>query len=388
MNLRDFVLPATELLAIGEPTHLEPAFATVRNKLLVELAEQGFRSIVLETDRVAALVVDDFVRRGAGSLDAVMSDGFSHGFGELAGNRELIAWMRDHNEGRAEDEQLACYGFDIPTEMVSAPSPRRYLEHARDYLGLDLNLAGPAGDDEAWSRPEAILDPARSIGATAAADQLRVIADDMLTSLYARAPELIAATSRGKWFRARAHLIGGLDLLRYHRQAAEHLERAERTSRMLATRDGLMAQHLLDIRAVEAGRGPTVVLAQNLHLQRNPARWRLADMDLVWSPAGAIVAALVGDRYVFVAGSLGRSEALGLAEPAPDTYEGRLTGGLTEAAAVPPGRTRTDTRPEQGYFPLDRATIGGADAVLHISAGATAQPVRERDLPDRQVPLA
>jgi hypothetical protein len=28
---------------------------------------------------------------------------------------------------------------------------------------------------------------------------------------------------------------------------------------------------------------------------------------------------------------------------------------------------RTDTNPRQGYFPLEQATLEGADAVLHIS---------------------
>jgi erythromycin esterase-like protein len=372
-DIRDFVPPSCQLLGIGEPTHLEPAFARVRNDLAIHLIEHGFRSIALETDRVAALTVDDFVRQGAGTLDAAMSNGFSHGFGDLDGNRHLVAWMRGYNEGRPAEERLAFHGFDVPTEMFSAPSPRPYLEHGRDYLGLDLDIAALAGDDEVWSRSEAVLDPAMSIGATAEADRLRAIADDMLTSLYARAPELIEVTSRAEWSRARIHLIGGLDLLRYHRQAAQHLERTVRTSRMLATRDGLMARHLLDIRAVEARRGPTLVFSTNLHLQRNPSFWRLADMDLAWSPAGAVVASLVGDRYVFVAGSLGRSDALGLAEPERDTYEGGLqriirTWGLTRATAVPPGRTRTDTTPPQGYFPLDQATLDASDAVLHINS--------------------
>ena len=379
MDIRDFVCPSAELVGLGEPTHLEPAFGTVRNELVVQLVENGFRSIVLETDRVAALVVNDFVQRGAGSLDAAMSHGFSHGLGDLAGTRQLVAWMRDYNDGRPADQQLAFHGFDLPTEMMSAPSPRRYLEHVRDYLALDLDVAGPAGDDELWSRSEAVLDPAMSIGATAAADQLREIADELLLSLCTRAPELIAATSRTEWFRARTYLGGGFDLLRYHRQAARQLDRTARTSRMLAARDVLMAQHLLDIRAAEARRGATLVLAQNLHLQRNPARWRLADMDLEWSPAGAVVASLLGDRYVFVAGSLGHSQALGLAEPPPDTYEGRLQRsvagwGLIRAGDVPAGRTRTDVTPQQGYFPLDRATLDGADVVLHISAGTPPAP--------------
>ena len=134
----------------------------------------------------------------------------------------------------------------------------------------------------------------------------------MLTSLYARAPELIAATSRAEWFRARTHLTAGLGLLRYHRQSAQDLEQSARWTRLCATRDALMAQNLLDIRSIEAGRGATLVFAHNIHLQRNPSHMRMGGMELDWFGAGAIVASLVGERYTFVAGSLGRSDAIGL----------------------------------------------------------------------------
>ncbi|MGW2410111.1 erythromycin esterase family protein [Streptomyces sp. NPDC001739] len=384
-DLRDFVSTSCELLALGEPTHLEPAFGRIRNELFSQLADHGFRSIALEIDRVTALVVNDFVQGGAGTLDAVMKEGFSTDFGELLANRQLVAWMREYNENRPEAERLAFHGIDAEMENTSAPSPRSYLEYARDYLKLDLgdDLARLAGADERWSRAEAILDPAMSVGDTAEAERLRTLADDMLVSLHARAPELIAATSRAEWWRAKAHLTAGLGLLRYHKQSAQRIDESARISRLLATRDALMAQNLLDIRSIEARRGPTLVFAHNVHLQRNPSTMRMADLELDWFSAGAIVGSLLDDRYTVVLSSLGSSETLGLGEPAADTYEavlqGRTTGwGLTAAGAVTaattatPVRTRTDTTPQQGYFPLDRASLDAADAILHVSDGPTA----------------
>jgi erythromycin esterase-like protein len=376
-EIRDFVTPSCDLLALGEPTHREPAFAQIRNELFGQLAEHGFRSIALETDRVAALTVNDFVQEGVGTLDEVMKAGFSHDFGNLDANRQLVSWMRDYNKSRPAAERLAFHGFDAPMETMSAPSPRSYLEHARDYLELDLDLAGLAGDDEQWSRTEAVMDPAESIGDTPEAERLRVIADDMLVGLYGCAPGLIAATSRAKWFRAKTYLTAGLSLLRYHKQAAQPGEQSVRWSRLSATRDALMAQNLLHIRDMEAKRGPTLVFAHNLHLQRNLSFMRMGPMELNWFSAGAIVAALLGEQYTFVAMSLGRSEAIGLQEPEPDTYEGLLqrritTWGLT--TEVTSANTRTDTTPQQGYFPLDQAIVDSADAVLHVNAGLL--PVR------------
>jgi erythromycin esterase-like protein len=361
-EIKNFLSPSTELLAFGEPTHQAPAFGYVRNKLFAELAGHGFRSIALETDRVAGLVVDDFVRAGVGTLDTAMSDGFSHGSGELDTNRQLVAWMREYNDGRPAEDQLAFHGFDASTENYSADSPRVYLEYARDYLGLDLDLKSLIGDDEQWNRTEAILDAAKSVGNSPEAAQLRVIADDLLVSLYSKAPELVAATSRADWYRAHTNLSAGLGLLRYHRQAAKPMELGARIDGLMAARDALMAQNLLDLRSIEAERGPTFVCAHNFHLQRNSG-----------IGAGAIVGSLLGNRYSVVIGSLGRSQKLGLNEPEPDTFEGSLQRDITSWALTrtASGRTRTDTKPEQGYFPLEQETVDLADAILHINEGST-----------------
>lgn len=389
--LLDNLAVAPELLALGEPTHGEPAFPRLRNRILEVLVEHGFRSIALESDRVAALTVDAFVRDGAGTLDAAMAEGFSHGLGQLAANRELVAWIRAHNDSRPPAERLAFHGFDAPLEMAAPPSPGPYLRQLHGFLLRQLGPGGfphgradldhLLGDDGRWSDPAALLDAGRSVGASAQAATLRVVADDLLTVLHAQAPRLVAASSTD-WQRARVHGATALGLLRYHAQAADPVPAAQRTSRLLAVRDVLMAQHLLDIRDLEQHRGATLVFAHNRHLQRHLSTWRLADLDLEWYSAGAIVATRRQERYAVIAGSLGASAALGLRPPAPDTFEGAI-GALTPDCALLDAvrvaallrqqagelRARTDGTAEQGYFPLDAATLEHCDAVLHIAAG-------------------
>lgn len=306
--MKALVVESCDLLGLGEPKHGDPDFGRARNAAIAELADRGFRSIAVETDRVAALVVDDYVQHGTGTLDKAMSEGFTHGFGDFECNRRLVAWMREYNRTRAPEEKLAFHGIDAPLEFTAA-SPRRDLEYVRDYLGLSLDLANLVGDDDRWSRMEAVTDPAESPGDTAEAEKLRAIADDMRTALYAQAPELIAATSLVAWRRAKTHLTSALGLLRYHKQAAQQIENSARWSSLSATRDALMAENLLDIRDIEAGRGPTVVSAHNIHLQRERSRMTMADMDLAWNGTGAILNALLPNRYTFIEGSLDGTEA-------------------------------------------------------------------------------
>ncbi|THV31374.1 erythromycin esterase family protein [Glycomyces paridis] len=320
------LIGGVDVLGLGEPVHGSAAFGRARNEAFALLAGLGFRSFALETDRVAAFTVDDYVRKGEGDLDAVMTEGFTHGFGAFAANRELVAWMRAYNEERPAAERLAFHGVDAPLEFTAA-SPRADLEHVRDYLGLDHDIAALAGDDERWSREEAVRDPAASSGDAPEARELRVIADDMRSALYAAAPERIAATSPEAWHRARTRLSSALGLLRYHRQAARRLDESERWSRLSGVRDALMAENLLDIRAAEAPRGPTLLSGHNIHLQLPESRMGMAGMDLRWNGVGAVARALLGNRYAFVAGSEapeGRTGVWGLraSEPGEAALEG------------------------------------------------------------------
>jgi erythromycin esterase-like protein len=382
-----------QLLALGEPTHFEPAFPDLRNRIFELLAERGFRSIALESDVVAGLEVDAFLRGERGTLDSVMAEGFSHDFGQLDANRELVAWMRTRNDSLAPEQRLAFYGIDAPLEMAGAPSPRRYLEHLGGYLAEHLGsnsllhsqkkLEEALGDDDRWTNPAVMMDAGKSVGASADAVMLRTIADDLMIALHAWLPRLMAASSPHAWRDAEVHGTAALGLLRYHAQAAEPASQAERMSRLLGVRDALMAQNLLAIRARERHRGPTLVFAHNRHLERHPSTMRMGGMDVEWFSAGAIVDKLLGERYTHIVGSIGMSATRNLLAPAADTYEGaldRITGGnvLVDAAVVRDRelRAREETDGNR-YFPLDADAVRHGDAILHVVAFPGEPPSEE-----------
>ena len=359
------------LLAIGEPYHGEPAFPRLRNRILETLAGHGFRSIAIESDRAAALAVDDYVQGRCDEVD--LTTGISHGWGTHPATRELIDWLRAHNEDLPPAERIAFHGFDAPTEITGAPSPGPLLRELRDYLGLPApDLDRLVGDDGRWSAAEIMFDATRSPGRSPEAAALRGLAEDFRTQLYADAPRLIDDTSPHAWNRARVLAATAVGLLTYHAATAEPGTQSQRIGRLLATRDALMAQNLLDIVAVERDRGPVLVSAHNSHLQRHPSRWDThwegQDLAAQWNGAGSIVSPLLGDRYVYVAGSLGASGPAGLGQPEPGTYEERL--GPRTGIYPPPADQELRERVVDllGHFPLDTATIETCDAILHIGA--------------------
>jgi len=387
------------LLGLGEPTHGEEEFPRLRNQVFRRLVErEGYRSVAIESDCLAALKVDAYVAGGEGSLDDVMEAGFSHGFGGSDENRRLVSWMRQYNQDRTAPDRLRFYGFDAPTEITGAASPRQALTALHHYLAANLEAAllpcaletidDLIGADERWTDPEAAMDPSKSVGSSREAGELRLVTGELVAALTSESPRLIAATSYEGWHRACLYGRTAAGLLRYHAKMADGSgPRAAQISRLMVQRDTMMSENLLAIDAREAQRGPTLIFAHNLHLQKHRSGWLLpvewggmeGEMLVSWWSAGAIAAARIGEQYAFLASALGSAPDHGLGVPEPDTPEGALY-------AVAQGRCifnskrlecalrgvateltpRTDASTNHGYFALDPDWLDGTDGVVFI----------------------
>ena len=120
-------------------------------------------------------------------------------------------------------------------------------------LGSRAAVLRLTGDDGRWNDPAAALDPARSVGGTAAAAELRILTDDLVAVLHTESPRLIAATSLEQWRRAALAGRTGAGLLRYHVLMARSTP--TRVARLLGERDAMMAANLLAIREAEGPPG-------------------------------------------------------------------------------------------------------------------------------------
>ncbi|MEV6758646.1 erythromycin esterase family protein [Streptomyces sp. NPDC051214] len=376
-----------QVLALGEPTHGEETLLELRNELFRQLVEQeGYRTIAIESDCMAGLLVDAYATSGTGTLDEVMEHGFSHtdlGLGASAANRELVRWARAFNLGRSPSDHVRFAGFDGPLEITHAASPRQALTSLHAYLATHLvdpgllpctaeTLDHLLGDDDPWVNPAAMMDPAQSVGQSREAKELRLLADDLGALLDAQTPHLLAVTSRDDWDRARLYGRTATGLLRYHHGMAD--ASPSRMARLVGLRDLMMAQNLLAL----AERGPTLVHAHNSHLQRTASTMRMWDQPLLeWWSAGALVNSRLGEgeRYAFVATALGTLPHQGVDAPPPDTVEGLLYA-LPEdrllidaprlAAALGTPLPAPRVSPWFGYAPLDPAQLTGIDGLVFL----------------------
>lgn len=381
------LLPARpRLLALGEPTHGEEALLGLRNALFQQLVEEaGYRTIALESDCVAGLLVDAYVTSGTGTPDAAMEHGISHGWGAFAANRALVAWMRAYNvradeEGRPAADRLRFAGFDGPLEYSHAASPRRALTALHGHLAAHLDpgllpctartLDGLLGADDRWTSPAAMTDPAQSAGGSADAVRLRLLADELTALLHQQEPHLNAAAPPEEGERARLYARTATGLLRYHHAMADPTP--ARMARLCAQRGLMMAENLLAL----AGRGPVLVHAQNAHLQRARSAMRMRQGQVEWWSAGALVSARLGPAYAFLPTALGTLRHQGVGTPPPDTLEGLLYAGLPEdrclldaprlAAALGERLPAPRESPWFGYGPLDPAHLERSDGLVFV----------------------
>ena len=366
---------SVELLGFGEALHGGEDILILRNRLFQRLVEMhGYSAIAIESSFPRAHVVNEYIAGfGPASYEAVQDTGFSHGFGRLYANRELVEWMRRYNADPSR-RKIRFYGFDSPTEMTFSDSPRQILYFVLDYLASIDSASSQEhreridpllGQDSDWENPAAMMDPTKSIGLSLAATALRIETEDLISELCARRPELVAKSDKSHYLEATHYTSVARQLLNYHAALARKSESGKRIIEGLGIRDALMAHNLAYMVSCERDRGKVLVFAHNSHLQRGKAQWQLGTDLLTWWPVGSHLNEMFGTRYAVIGSAVGVSDANGIGQPEAGTLEARLTStpgpvrfipthkgqGLpaSEIAALP---TRSGSTKNSTYFAL------------------------------------
>lgn len=377
---------SVELLGFGEALHGGEEILILRNLLFQRLVQKhGYSAIAIESSFPRARIVNEYV---AGlcpaSYEAVQDAGFSHGFGNLEANRELVEWMRAYNADPSHRTKLQFYGFDSPTEMMSSDSPRQLLHFVLDYLAsIDIDSAEERrrridkllGRDADWENPAAAMDPTKSVGMSPAATQLRIETEDLISELQVRRPELLAKSDTGRYQEAMQYATVARQLLNYHATVAQGPgDSTKRIIRLVGIRDASMADNLAYAVSRERGRGKVLAFAHNSHLKRGKMEWQLGPHLLIWWTAGAQLSEMLGPHYAVIGTAVGVSDANGIGQPEAGTLEARLTASpgpgrfipthkgrrlpASEVAALP---IRSSSMKNQTYFPLTHQSFTDFD---------------------------
>lgn len=383
---------SVELLGLGEALHGGEDILILRNRLFKCLVEaHGYSTIAIESSFPKSHIVNDYVNGlGPSSYEAVQDTGFSHGFGKLEANRELVEWMREYNADPSHQTKLQFYGFDSPTEVTHGDSPRQVLYFVIDYLTSIDDTRGKEyrkcmneliGPDSDWENPDAMMDPAKSVGLSPAANALRIETENLISELHVRRPELVAKSDENRYLEAVQYATIARQLLNYHAALAQKSEPGKRIIDGLSIRDMMMADNLKYIVSRERCRGKVLVFAHNSHLKCGKAQWQLGIELLTWWPAGAHLKDIFGSKYTVIGSAVGISDANGIGQPEAGTLEERLTTiqgpvqfipthqgqGLpnSEIAAIP---TRSGSTKNFSYFPLTSQSFTDFDWLVVLDS--------------------
>ena len=377
---------SVELLGFGEALHGGEDILMLRNRLFQRLVEtHGYSAIAIESSFPRACVVNDYVAgRGPASYEAVQDTGFSHGFGQLEANRELVEWMRRYNADPSHGVKLRFYGFDMPVLTGGIASPSQVLHFVLDYLASIDGASGQErrqridsllGPDSDWENPAALADPTKSVGLSPAATALRIETEDLITELRTRRPELVAQSNPDRYSEAVHYASVARQLLNYHAAVARKSDYAG----LLGIRDASMADNLAYIVGRERGRGHVLAFAHNSHLQRGKAVW---PWYTFW-PAGSHLNEMFGSRYAVIGSAVGVSDANGIGHPEAGSLEARLTALPGPAVFIPTHKgeglpvseigalpTRSGSTKNQSYMALTAQSFTDFDwlAVLDSTA--------------------
>ncbi len=395
---------SVELLGFGEALHGSEDILKLRNRLFQRLVKtHGYSAIAIESSFPRARVVNDYMAgRGPASYEAVQDTGFSHGFGRLEANRELVEWMRRYNADPSHRVKLSFYGFDSPTEMTGTDSPSQVLHFVLDYLASVDSASGQEhrqridpllGQDSDWENPAAMMDPTKSVGLSPAATALRIETEELISELCTRRPELVAKSDENRYLEALQFASEARQLLNYHAELARKSDK--RLIRLLGIRDALMADNMAYIVSREHGRGKVLVFAHNSHLQRGKAQWQLGADLQTWWPVGSHLNEMFGPRYAVIGSAVGESPANGIGRPEAGTLEARLTAVPGPARFIPTHKgqglptsaiaalpTRSGSMKNPTYFPLTPQSFTDFDwlAVLDSTAyNRGGPPLQQRD---------
>ena len=357
-------MPEVELLGFGEALHGGEEILQLRNRLFRRLVERhGFRAIAIESSFPQSRFVNEHV--GGDGNAPNFADWISNGMGLLEANRELIAWMRQHNA--STDEPVHFYGFDMPLGKVAFASPRLVLEALYDLVPERRErIESLIGGDGDWENPAVIGDPTKGVGGTPRANDLRIEVEEVIADLRRRGPELDHAR--------RAEAIHAAEIARQLLGAHAAMARKAGYAEVLGIRDTIMADNLEFIVELERSRGKVLVFAHNGHLKRGRMHWQMGDVTHAWWPAGAHVSRSLGRRYAVIGTGVGVSAENGIATPEAGSLEARFAEtGLVPTAAAPAalvaGLTpRTGSTRNPTYFPWTDDCLADFDWLAFVKS--------------------
>lgn len=119
-------LDDVRVVGMGEATHGTKEFFDIKRETFKYLVQNHrYRIFGIEDSFGGCSSINDYVDSGIGDIDSVLRH-FDFWTWQTEEVKELVLWIKDFNAGRAQDDKILFYGFD----MQNFYSPIQYLSRS------------------------------------------------------------------------------------------------------------------------------------------------------------------------------------------------------------------------------------------------------------------
>lgn len=123
----------SKIVLLGEASHGTAEYYDLRRELSKKLIqEKGFSFIAVEGDWPSCYAVNRYIKRGAQKdVHQLLEQAFNRWPSWMWANEEtlqLAEWLKQHNAGRSQEEQVGFFGLDVYSLWESMEQVIKYLE--------------------------------------------------------------------------------------------------------------------------------------------------------------------------------------------------------------------------------------------------------------------
>jgi erythromycin esterase len=115
-------LKSVPIVGLGEATHGTKEFFEMKHRLFKYFVENfNHRIFAFEMDYGESLIFDDYVQTGNGDLVQLMKTKMYFWTWNTVEVKNLLEWMKNYNQGKAEADKIHIYGIDCQTFIYNVP---------------------------------------------------------------------------------------------------------------------------------------------------------------------------------------------------------------------------------------------------------------------------
>lgn len=134
-------LKSASIIGLGEATHGTKEFFDMKHRLFKYFVEHfNHKYFAFEMDYAESLIFDEYVQTGKGDIVQLMKDKMYFWTWNTVEVKNLLEWMKNYNQGKAEANRVHIFGIDCQTFKYNVPELVKRMRLIDLSIGNNVDL--------------------------------------------------------------------------------------------------------------------------------------------------------------------------------------------------------------------------------------------------------